>query len=34
FHGGGKREDVQNFVTEKAQDKKTFAEDTDDDLPF
>jgi single-strand DNA-binding protein len=22
FHGGGKREDVQNFVTEKAQDKK------------
>ncbi|AZB25276.1 MULTISPECIES: single-stranded DNA-binding protein [Flavobacteriales] len=34
FHGGGKREGVQNFVTEKAQDKKTFAEDTDDDLPF
>ncbi|WBS74161.1 single-stranded DNA-binding protein [Elizabethkingia meningoseptica] len=34
FHGGGKREDVQTVVTEKAQDKKTFAEDTGDDLPF
>lgn len=34
FHGGGKREDVQRVATEKQQDKKTFAEDTDDDLPF
>lgn len=34
FHGGGKREDVQNVASEKQQSGKTFAGDTDDDLPF
>ncbi|HEX7870536.1 MAG TPA: single-stranded DNA-binding protein [Chryseobacterium sp.] len=34
LHGGGKRENSDNKLTEKVQDKKTFAEDTDDDLPF
>lgn len=34
FHGGGKRESVPNLAKEKPQDKKTLAEETDDDLPF
>lgn len=34
LHGGGKRENSQSKVIEKPQDKKSFIEDTDDDLPF
>ena len=38
LHGGGKREDSQKQSTQKSDSKpqttKTFAEETDDDLPF